>query len=292
LLNSDKLFVDETTVKLLDPGKGKVKTGYFWAMAKDERPYAGVDPPMLVYHYLPGRGVAWAKKLLNAYCGILQIDGWHAYDQFMDPKRPGGPNTLAYCWAHVRRHFTDAGDNAPVAHDALRQIAALYAIEKDIRGSTAAKRHAARQARSKPLIDTLHEWLLERQKRLLKASATRGAINYALNRWDGLICFLDDGRIEMDSNTVERSMRPVALQRKNALFAGHELGAENWAAIASLIETCKLGGHNPQAYLADVLARLATMKDGDSLEPLMPTNWIDTKAAQPQVNLTHVAVAA
>ena len=153
-------------------------------------------------------------------------------------------------------------------------------------------RLATRQARSKPLLEDLHAWLEAKRRRMLKGSPTLEAINYALNRWRGLTRFLDDGRIEIDNNAVERSMRPMALQRKNALFAGHELGAENWAAIASLVETCKLNGINPGAYLADVLARIVNRRDGEALDDLLPGQWIDTKAAEIAFETSDIAKAA
>ena len=217
---------------------------------------------------MPGRGGVWARQLLGAWRGILQVDGYEAYSQFGKPDREGRSATLAYCGAHVRRGFFDAakGKEAPIAEEALQRIAALYEIERDIRGQSPELRRAERQSRAGPLLNELHGWLETRGRRMLKGSATLEAINYALARWYGLSRYLDDGRIEIDNNAVERSIRPMALQRKNALFAGHELGAENWAAIASLVETCKLNAINPTAYFADVLARIVTKRDGDALD--------------------------
>jgi len=142
------------------------------------------------------------------------------------------------------------------------------------------------------VIEALHGWLEEKRRRMFSGSPTLKAINYALGHWAGLTRYLDDGRIDIDNNPVERSMRPIALQRKNALFAGHELGAENWAAIASLVETCKLGRINPNAYLADVLARIVLRGDGDPLDDLLPGNWDDTNAAAPAFETNSVAQAA
>ena len=294
LLEADRLFVDETTAKVLAPGNGKTKTGYMWAMVQDDRPHGSTDPPAIVYAYMPGRGGMWAKQLLGDYRGILQVDGYEAYGQFGRPDREGKAATLAYCWAHVRRGFFDAakGKEAPIAEEALIRIGALYEIERDIRGQEPGMRLATRQARSKPLLEDLHAWLEAKRRRMLKGSPTLEAINYALNRWRGLTRFLDDGRIEIDNNAVERSMRPMALQRKNALFAGHELGAENWAAIASLVETCKLNGINPGAYLADVLARIVNRRDGEALDDLLPGQWIDTKAAEIAFETSDIAKAA
>lgn len=294
LLSSARLFVDETTAKVLAPSTGKTKTGYLWAMVRDDRPHGGADPPAIVYTYMPGRGGMWAAKLLGDYSGILQVDGYEAYGQFGKAGRPGGPATLAYCWAHVRRGFFDAAksDAAPIAQEALARIGTLYEIEREIHGSSPGERVAIRQARSQPVIEGLRAWLDEKRRRMFSGSPTLKAINYALNHWAGLIRYLDDGRIDIDNNPVERSMRPIALQRKNTLFAGHQLGAENWAAIASLVETCKLLALNPNAYLADVLARIVTRSDGDPIDDLLPGNWVDTKAAETTFETSPVAQAA
>jgi transposase len=280
LLGSARLAVDETPAPVLDPGRGRTKTGYFWAIARDDRPWGGADPPAVVYSYAPGRGAEEGLKPLAGYAGIVQCDGYAAYKQLADPKRTGGAATLAYCWAHVRRHFYDIakGGAAPIADEALQRIAALYAIEDRIRGRDPEARRLVRQAESKPLVVALRAWLETQLARLSSKSLLAEAIRYALNQWDGLARFLEDGRIELDTNAVERAMRPIALNRKNALFAGHDEGAANWACIASLIETCKLNAVDPQAYLADVLARLVNLWPASRLDELMPWNWIRTTA--------------
>lgn len=249
MLSGTRLFVDETTAKVLAPKTGKTKTGYMWAMVRDDRAHGGADPPAIVYSYMPGRGGMWAAKLLGEYRGVLQVDGYESYGQFGKPDRPGGPSVLAYCWAHAQRGFFDAAkdDGAAIAQEALRRIGALYDIERELHGCSPDERLPARQARSLPIAEDLRQWLDEKRRRMFSGSPTLKAINYTLNHWAGLCRFLQDGRINIDNNAVERSMRPVALQRKNALFAGHELGAENWAAIASLVETCKLLAINPNA---------------------------------------------
>ena len=282
LLGSAKLFVDETKAPVLDPGRGRTKTGWFWALARDDRPWGGTDPPAVVYSYAPGRGSEHASALLKDFRGILQTDGYVAYKSVAgatggtgDKRSDGTGVTLAHCWAHCRRRFFDiakAGP-APIAREALQRIAALYQIEAEIRGKRAAERQAARQVRSKPLVEALKLWFEQRAAELSRKSALAEAIGYALNHWDGLVRFLDDGRIEIDSNTVERSMRPIALNRKNALFAGHDLGAENWAVLASLIETCKLHGVNPEAWLADVITRLVDNWPNRRLAELTPWAW-------------------
>lgn len=275
LLASTRLFVDETPVPVLDPGRGRTKTGYFWTIARDDRPWGGKDPPMVVYTYAPGRGSKHALALLQDFSGILQSDGYQAYKTVAEARRGADGIILAHCWAHCRRQFFDIAKKgpAPIAKDALKRIAALYEIEAEIRGRSAEDRMAVRQARSKPLTEALKPWFEQRLAELPRKSTLGEAIGYALNHWQGLIRFLDDGRIEIDSNTVERSMRPVALNRKNALFAGHDLGGENWAVLASLIETCKLHGVNPEAYLADVLAKLVDNWPNRRLAELTPWAW-------------------
>lgn len=272
LKGSTKLFCDETRCPVLDPGRGKTKTGYLWALARDDRPWGGTDPPAVAYTYAPGRGGEHALRNLVGFSGTLQVDGYVAYRQLTDAKREGGPLVLANCWSHFRRLFYDIakGGNAPIATEVLVRIAALYAIEDEIRGGSPDERTDIRQARSKPLVDKLETWLNEQLARVSKGSEIAKEIRYGLNHWTGLCRFLDDGRIEIDSNTVERSMRPIALSRKNALFAGSDEGAQNWAAIASLIETCKLNAVNPHAWLSDTLTKLVNRWPASRIDELMP----------------------
>jgi transposase len=185
------------------------------------------------------------------------------------------------CWAHLRRRFFDIaeGGPAPIASEALARIAALYAIEKTIRGRSAAERHAVRQEKSEPLVLALKAWLEHQLARVSAKATIAEDIRYGLNHWEGLTRFLDDGRIELDTNIVERSMRPIVLNRKNALFAGHDQGAENWACIASLIETCKLNGVDPQAYFTDVLTKLVNLWPASRIDELMPWAWAAERAA-------------
>ena len=275
ILGSVKIAVDETVAPVLDPGRGRTKKGYFWAIARDDRAWGGTDPPAVAYTYAPGRGAVHALKLLETYRGIVQCDGYAAYKSIADDARAGDAIMLAFCWAHLRRKFFDIakGGSAPIASEALERIAALYAIEKTIRGRSADARHAVRQEKSKPLVLALKTWLDEQLARVSAKSVIAEAIRYGLNHWDGLVCFLEDGRIELDTNIVERGVRPIVLNRKNALFAGHDQGAENWAAIASLVETCKLHGVDPQAYFADVLITLVNLWPESRLDELMPWAW-------------------
>ncbi len=281
LLGSARLFVDETRAPVLDPGRGRTKTGYFWTLARDDRPWGGKDPPAVLYSYAPGRGAEHAAALLKGFAGVLLTDGYAAYQGLTNPRRDGGAVTLAHCWAHVRRKFYEIaqGSPSPIAAEALKRIAVLYQIETEIRGQSAETRHAVRQDRAKPAVEALKAWLMERLAEVSGKSVIAGAIRYALGLWEGLVRFLDDGRIEIDSNTVERSMRPVALNRKNALFAGSDEGGANWALLASLIETCKLNAVNPQAWLTDVLTKLVNNWPNSRLDDLMPWAWNAAKPA-------------
>lgn len=277
LLRSVKLAVDETPVPVLDPGRGQTKTGYFWAMARDDRPWGGRDPPAVVYTYAPGRGGEHLEQLLANYRGIVQCDGYAPYK-----KLPADRITVAFCWSHLRREFfkiAERGD-APIATEAVARIAQIYAIEKDVRGASADARCAARQARSRPLIEAIKVFFEQQLGRLSHGSDTAKTIRYGLRHWDGLTRFIDDGRIELDTNIVERSMRPQALTRKNALFAGHDDGAENWAILASLIETAKLSGIDPQTWLADVLTRLVNLWPNHRLDELLPWTWAAARQHQ------------
>lgn len=272
LLTSARLFVDETTMPVLDPGRGKTKKGYAWAIARDDRPWGGTDPPAVVFHYAPGRGAQHAKALLAGYRGTLQCDGYGAYKTLA---AADGGITLAFCWSHVRREFIELakGKTAPIATETLQRIAALYAVETDLRGKPPDSRRAGRQERSRPLTEDLFAWLSAQLARLPGGSPTAGAIRYALNHRDGLVRFLDDGRIELDNNTVERAIRPICLSRKNALFASGDDGGARWAAVASLVETCKLNGVDPQRYLTDVLTRLVNGWPNSRIDELMPWCW-------------------
>ena len=267
------MFVDETRAPVLDPGRGRTKTGYFWTIARDDSTWrGGTGPPAVVYTYAPGRGAEHATTLLAGYRGIVQCDGYAAYKQVAHRGRAGNAVILAFCWAHWRRRFYEIAKagSAPIAEEALRRIAGLYTIEAQIRGKSGDERHAVRQVESKPLLENLKTWLQAQLARASAKSAIAVAIRYGLNHWDGLERFLEDGRIEIDTNIVERSMRPIALNRKNALFAGHDTGAENWACLASLIETCKLNSVDPQCYLTDVLTKLVNNWPNRRLDELMP----------------------
>ncbi len=251
---SQKLFADETTAPVLDPGRGRTKTGQLWAYARDDRTWCGPEPPGVAYVYAPDRKAERPIAHLSGFQGVLQVDGYAGYRTLAEK----GDVRLAFCWAHVRRRFYElaAAGPAPIASEALQRIGELYAVEHDIRGRPADERRSARQARSRPVIEALEPWLRAKLGTISQKGKLAEAIRYALSRWEGLSRFLDDGRVELDSNVVERAIRPLALNRKNALFAGSDAGGQHWAVLASLVETCKLNGVEPQAYLADVLTRL------------------------------------
>lgn len=272
LKTSPKLFADETTAPVLDPGRGKTKTGQLWAYARDDRPWDGSDPPGVAYVYAPDRKAERPIAHLAGFTGILQVDGYGGYRVLADKSGV----TLAFCWAHVRRRFFElaTAGPAPIASEALKRIAALYRIEGDIRGRSADERRAVRQEKSRPIIADLEPWLREKLDLISQKTKLAEAIRYTLSRWEGLSRFLDHGRVEIDSNTVERSIRPIALNRKNALFAGSDGGAEHWAVVASLIETCKLNSVEPLSYLTDVLTRIVNGHPNSQIDDLLPWAYI------------------
>ena len=221
----------------------------------------------MAYVYAPDRTAERLTAHLVGFCGVLQVDGYAGYKLLAK----GGAVRLAFCWSHARRQFYElAGASAPIANEALARIAALYRIESEIRGRSAEERRSIRQQRSQPIAEALEPWLREKLAIVSQKSKLAEAIRYALNRWAGLTLFLSDGKIEIDSNTVERSIRPIALNRKHALFAGSDKGAEHWAVIASLVETCKLDDVEPQSYLADVIARIVSGHLQSHIDELLP----------------------
>jgi transposase len=271
---STKLFADETTAPVLDPGRGRTKIGQLWAYARDDRPWGGADPPGVAYVYAPDRKAERPVTHLAGFKGILQVDGYAGYRVLAER----GDVQLAFCWSHVRRRFYElaAAGPAPIASEALERIAGLYTIEKEIRGRSADERRTVRQDRSRPIIDDLESWLRAKLTLISQKTKLAEAIRYGLSRWDGLTRFLADGRIEIDSNVVERSIRPIALNRKNALFAGSDGGGEHWAVITSLIETCKLIGVDPNAYLTDVITKIVNGHPNSRINDLLPWAYPST----------------
>lgn len=275
LKGSTKLFMDETRAPVLDPGARKTRTGYFWALARDDRPWAGGAPPGVAFTYAPGRGGQHAERILQGFGGILQVDGYAGYNRLLYPDRVAPDIRLAYCWSHARRKLVEITRTgpAPIAEAGVRRIRELYRIEAEIRGRDSAARLAARKERSAPVVYELEAWLVDQRARVAAKSPLGEALKYIARYWDGLCLFLDDGRIEIDNNTVERTISPIALNRKNALFAGHEAGAENWAVIASLIETCKLNAVDPNTWLTTTLSAIAGGHKQNRIDELLPWNY-------------------
>jgi len=270
---STKLFMDETVAPVLDPGRKRTKTGYFWALARDDRPWDGNNPPGVAFTYAPGRSGHYADDILQGFKGILQVDGYAGYNRLL--KRAEQDVQLAYCWAHARRKLFEVArsSTAPIAEEGLKLIRDLYRIEADIRGQCPAARQAERLARSKPKLAELEIRLAHYRARISSKAPLGEALKYIAKYWDGLNLFLTDGRIEMDNNAVERTIRPIALNRKNALFAGHDAGAANWGVIASLIETCKLNTVDPHAWLTDTLKAIVNGHKQSDIDALLPWNY-------------------
>jgi transposase len=273
LWESTRLYVDETTAPVLDPGRGKTKTGYLWAVLRDDRGWNGSAPPGVVFHYRPGRKGEYAAEILDGFNGTIQVDAYGGYSHLATSDRMGGvPLKLAFCWAHGRRKLIKATpkSGSPIVDEALIRIAALYKIEDSIRGSDPGHRRAVRQDLSLPLVDEFFTWLAAQAVRVSRKSDLGIALAYMLKRQDGFRLFLDDGCVDIDSNLVENAIRRPAMNRRNALFAGHDEGGRNWARFASLIGTCKMNGVEPYAYLCDLFTRLANGHLAKDIDALMP----------------------
>jgi transposase len=275
VMASTRIFADDTLLPVLDPGRGRTKTGRLWGYAIDDRSWNGGTPPAVVYLYAEDRRGEHPAAHLAEFQGVLQVDGYGGFKRLLE-SRPPGAIRLAFCWAHCRRRFYEIhqATGSPLAEEALRRIGELYAIEAAIRGRPAEDRRTTRQERSKRLVDALHAWLTVQLGRISGKSALAEAIRYALRHWPGLVLFLEDGRLELDNNTVERAIRPIALGRKNSLFAGSDGGARHWALVASLVATAKLNGVEPLAWLIDVLERMVSGRTkAHELERLLPWAW-------------------
>jgi transposase len=290
-LSSDQLFADDTTLPVLDPGRGKTKLGRLWCYAVDDRPWRGPAHPVAVYVYAEDRKVIRPAAHLAGFRGVLQVDGYAGFKRLAGDRKDDSIK-LAFCWAHMRRPFYQFFEStkSPLAGHVLARIRDLYAIEAEIRGQPAEHRREVRQARSRPIVEALHAWLLQQEPRVSGVSELAKAMRYALHHWPGLLAFLEDGRIEMDTNVVERSIRPVTLTRKNALFAGSDGGARYWALAMTLIETAKLNGVEPMAWLTDVLERIVSGRTkANELHTLLPWNWQPAAAARPDPNYLAAA---
>ena len=269
VMAAEKLHADDTPVPVLAPGNGKTKTGRLWTYVRDDRPAGDKTPPAVWFAYTPDRKGKHPKAHLSKFQGTLQADGYAGFEQIYET----GRIQEAACWAHVRRKFYDLeqAHKSPVAKEALERIGALYAVESDINGRSPEERREIRNTRSRPLLESLKQWLEETLGKLSKKSDTTLAVRYTLGRWDALLRYCDDGRLEIDNNAAERALRAVALGRKNYLFAGSDRGGESAAAMYSLIGTAKLNGIDPESYLRNVLSLVAEHPI-NRIDQLLPWN--------------------
>jgi transposase len=286
VLGAERLHGDDTTVPVM--AKGKTDTGRLWVYVRDDRPFAGADPPAALFHYSRDRRGEHPRAHLATWSGILQADAYGGYGELYAPERQPGSVLEAGCFAHARRKFFELadvegaarkksrGEHAkliyPIALEAVQRIDALFDIERAIAGRSAAERLAARREHSAPLMGDLHTWLTEQLARLSRNHDLAKAINYMLRRWPAFTRFLQDGRVCITNNSAERALRCVALGRKSWLFCGSDRGGQRAAVMYSMIGTAKLNDVDPQAWLADVLARIAE-HPVTRLAELLPWNW-------------------
>lgn len=288
VLAAERLHGDDTTVPVL--AKGKTATGRLWTYVRDDRPFGGQDPPAAAFSYSRDRGAEHPRAHLATYAGILQADAYSGYGKLYEPDRQPGPITEALCWAHARRKFFELADLAaaarrksskkavtisPLALEAVRRIDALFAVERNINGLDAEARLAARRERSAPLVAEFEARMREQRAKLSRHAEVAKAMDYMLTRWDAFTRFLDDGRICLTNNAAERALRGIALGRKSWLFAGSDRGGRRAAVMYSLIVTAKMNDVDPQAWLADVLVRIAS-HPAHRIDELLPWHWQGT----------------
>jgi len=269
---AERIHADDTTVPVL--AKGKTRVGRLWTYVRDDRPFAGPDPPAAMFFYSRDRGGEHPEQHLAGYSGLMQADAYAGFNKLYEANRKPGPIIEAACWAHGRRKFFELArlNKAPIAAEAVKRIDALFAIEREINGLVPQERLSVRHERSRPLIVELQTWLREQRARLSRNSETTKAINYSLNRWGAFTRLLNDGRLCISNNAAERELRAVAVGRKNWTFAGSDEGGRRAAAIYTLIATAKLNDIDPQAWLADVLSRLPD-HSAKRIHELLPWNW-------------------
>ncbi|WP_034885863.1 IS66 family transposase [Ensifer aridi] len=269
----DRIHTDDTPLDVLAPGRGKTKTGRVWVYVFDGSGYQDPTPGAIAYYYSPDRKGAHPADHPASFSGVMHADGYGGYKKLY-----GNQIIEAACMAHVRRKFHDVIKLKPssIADEALSRIGALYDIEDSIRGMTADERRTLRQQHAKPILADLKGWIEATLSTLPQKQKLAEAMRYALSRWAALSVYIDDGRVEIDNNIAERAMRPLGIGRKNWLFAGSDKGGERIANILTIIETTKLHGHNPEAYLTDVLTRIQNHPK-DRLEELLPWQWTPAK---------------
>ena len=283
VLAADRLHGDDTPVPVL--ARGKTATGRAWIYVRDDRPFGGPDPPAALFRYSRNRSGDHPVEHLRGYAGILQADAYAGYNRLYEPARSPGPVTEAACFAHARRKFYELADIAagkrrgkrappisPLAMEAVKRIDVLFDIERSVKGETAARRHAVRQELSAPVLAELETWMRAERAKLSRHAPVAKAMDYMLRRWDRFARFLDDGRICLSNNAAERALRGIALGRKSWLFAGSDRGGRRAAAMYTLIGTAKLNDVDPQAWLADVLRRIAGTPQ-NRLDELLPWKW-------------------
>ena len=270
------LHADDTTVPVLAPGLGKTKTGRLWVVVRDERPWGSGVPPAALYHYSADRKAIHAEALLAGCRGFLHADGYGGFERLYKPTAPTEEPPLieVACWSHVRRKFYEVHQEtaSPIALETLRQIAALFAIERRITRSPPEHRLAVRAEHARPLLDRLNAFLETSLTRISGKSGLAEAIRYALTRWQALSRYLTDGRLEMSNNAAERGMRAPVLGRKNYLFCGSDAGGRRAACIYTILETAKMNDVNPHAYLTDILSRIADHPI-NKIHALLPWRW-------------------
>ena len=272
VLAADRIHADDTTVPVL--AKGKTHTGRLWTYVRDDRPFGGPDPPAAIFFYSRDRGGEHPERHLANYAGLMQADAYAGFNRLYEPNRKPGPIIEAACWSHARRKLYELAKlkQAPIAIEAVKRIDALFAVEREINGASPQHRLAVREERSQPLVSALQAYLREQRARLSGKSETARAIDYSLKRWPALTRFLDDGRLCLSNNAAERALRGIAVGRHNWTFAGSDEGARRAAAVYTLIETAKLNGVDPRAWLADILARLLDYPARHIVD-LLPWNW-------------------
>jgi hypothetical protein len=274
VMASSVIHADDTPVPVLAPGNGKTKTGRFWVYLRDERPHAGAGPPAVLYRYTPDRKGEHCRSHLASFAGHLHADGYSGFNELYEAKDAGlACVTEVACWAHARRKFFDfhKSNGSPIAKEALDKIGVLFDIERTIAGKPPSMREAVRTANAKPKLDALAAWFDAQLKLISGKSDLAKAIRYARSRWDALTCYCADGRLEISNNAAENAIRPVALGRKNWLFAGSDAGGERAAIFYTLIRTAKLNGIEPEAYLREVLTRIGEHPI-NAIDALLPWN--------------------